>query len=242
MMKKFFCFSALFLFLFSLSFGKSLWDNGLNVYKVYVKKGEIVKIKFTDKTIMKYQIEQKQNNYQATKGKKGGGELFSFFPSAEVNENDNIKNQNNLSINNVNQFAIPAKVTEIDGDTVSIQGQNMSLINGETFKIEISGEFDLPSISPDSSILSTEIYNLDFKVYRESPTNAALFNANDLEFSTNYSEITSNQVYNPTNNTTNIMLVTNMSSVKLEFKGIRDEKKKDILMNYLNFIVSALFR
>lgn len=220
-------------------YAKSLWKDGLNVYKLSVKKGEIVKIRFSEKTILKYKIEQKQNNYQATKGKKGGGNLFSFFPDAEINENDSIRNQNDVSVNNENNFVIPARVTASEGNLVTIEGVNSSLVNGESFKIRFSGQFDTGSLSSDRSVLSTEIYNLDFQITKEPPANAELFSAKDMVYTTNYTEMVTNTTVS--NGVTNLTLTTNLSSVKLEFQGIQDSKKKQILVNYLNFIVNSLF-
>lgn len=220
-------------------FARSLWKDGMNVYKLRVKNGDLVRIRFSEKTIMKYKIEQKQNNYQATRGKKGTGQVFSFFPDAEVSENDTIKNQNDVSVNNENKFVIPAKVKAVSNGIVSIEGLNSSLVNGETFRIRFLGEFDMSSLNSDYSVLSTEIYNLDFQVTKEPPANTEFFSEKDLLFTTNYADLTTNIVV--TNNTTNTMVTTNESSVKLEFKGIQDAKKKQILVNYLNFIVNSLF-
>ena len=221
------------------SFAKSLWKDGLNVYKLSVKKGDLVRIRFSEKTILKYKIEQKQNNYQVTKGKKGVGQLFSFFPEAEVSENDTIKNQNDVSVNNENKFVMPAKVTRVDGSIVAIEGLNSSLVNGETFKIRLLGEFDMGSLNADYSVLSTDIYNLDFQVTKEPPVNAEILSEKDLVFATNYSEFVTNAVVS--NNVTNLVVSSNQSSVKLELKGIQDAKKKQLLVNYLNFIVNSLF-
>lgn len=232
-----------FLFWFTVgASAKSLWDSGMNVYKLSLKTNEIVKIRFSDKTILKYKVEQRQNNYQQTKGKKGGGDLFSFFPDAAINENDTIRNQNDVSVNNESKFVIPAKVTAMDNDTVSIQGLNSSLMNGEVFRMEFQGEFNIDSLLSDYSVPSTEIYNLDFKVYKDSPTNNALFSENDLVYATNYTEIATNHVFDTNKNVTNDVVITNLSSMKVEFKGIQDSKKKGIIVNYLNFIVNSLFR
>lgn len=241
--------SAAILFLFFLAAAltgpaqtapaKSLWKDGMNVYKLRVKNGDLVKIRFTEKTILKYKVEQRQNNFQNTTGKKGGGQLFSFFPDADVSENDTIKNQNDVSVNNENKFVIPAKVTAVNGGIVSIEGKNSSLVNGESFKIRFLGDFDMNSLDSDYSVMSTEIYNLEFQVTKEPPVNTDYFSEKDMVFATNYSEMTTNAVIS--NNVTNFTVTTNMSSVKLEFKGIQDAKKKQILVNYMNFIVNSLF-
>ena len=141
------CLGLIFMLFSVFAFGKSLWENGVNMYKISVKTGDIIKIKFSDKTIMKYRIEARKNNFETTKGKKGGGEIFSFFPNAEVNENDNTRNQNTVNVNNENNFTIPAKVTALKDELVSIQGANSSLINGDLFRIELKGNaISIPSL------------------------------------------------------------------------------------------------
>jgi hypothetical protein len=223
-------------------YAKSIWTNGFSFYQTSVKEGDIITVRFSDKTLMNYNVQQKRNDFQSESGKKGSGDLFSFFPNAEVKQNDTVKNQNNLNVNNQNRFQIPAKVTAVNGRTAVLQGLNSSLVNGESFRVEFTGEADFSSLQSDGSILSTDIYNLDFKIFQETPTNTSYFQSDDLVFQTNYNEIFTNQVVDPTNNTTNSLIVTNLANFKLEFKGIRDEKKKDLLANYLNGVIQALFR
>lgn len=239
-MKKWFV--IICLFSAGLLSAKSLWNNGLSLYQVKVAKGDIVKIRFSEKTLMKYKVEQRQSSYQATKGRKGGGSLFSFFPDAEVNQNDTIRNQNNLNVNNENKFVVPALITDIEDRTVMISGNNSTMVNGEAFKVQFDGQFDIRSLNADLTIFSTEIYNLNFRVLNESPTNAALFSANDLIFTTNYNEMLTNKVIDTNTNLTNEVITTNFSSIKIEFKGIADEKKQDLIVRYLNTIINALFR
>lgn len=218
---------------------KTLWQEGSSVYRMTVKTGDIVRIRFTEKTILKYKIEQKQSQHQLTRGRQGGGELFSFFPDAEVSENDTIRNQNAVTVNSENRFVIPAKVTRVDGPVVSVSGVNSSVLNGENFKIAFSGEFDVSSLLSDRSVLSTDVFNLDFRVTQEPPVNEAVFSEDDLVFRTNYTELTTNATV--TGGVTNWTVATNMSSIRLELAGIRDSKKKQILANYLNSVIQSLF-
>ncbi len=234
-------FSVLSLSFISIMYSKSLWDNGMNFYKVNVKKGDIIKIRFLEKTIMKYKMDQRQSDFESRKGVKGKGDLFNFFPDVEVNADNNLRNQNNLSVDNETSFSINAKITAVNDNTAVFDGYHSTLINGEIFKLEISGEFDVNSLGSGSSISSTDIYDLDFRVLNESPTNAVMFNQDDLVFSTNYTDIVSNQVLS-SNNITNMQITTNLSSFKLELAGIRDSKKKELLMNYLNSMINLLFR
>lgn len=222
-------------------YSRSLWDNGINFYKINVKPGDLIKISFLEKTIMKYRLEQRENDYESKKGVRGKGDIFNFFPDVEVNDNDTVRNQNNLSVDNESSFSINAKVLTISNNTATLEGYHSTMVNGEIFKLQISGEFDINSLNSGSTILSADIYNLDFRVLNESPTNQDILNSDDLVFTTNYTDISTNQTIS-SNNITNSEITTNQSTFKLEFTGIRDTKKKDLLMNYLNSIISLLFR
>jgi hypothetical protein len=196
---------------------------------------------FLEKTIMKYKLEQRQSDYQSRKGVKGKGEIFSFFPEIEITGDDTIRDQNNFSLDNEESFSINAKITSVNNTTANFEGFHSTLMGGEIFKLQISGEFDINSLEPGSSIASTDVYDLDFRVLNQNLTNAAMFSRNDLVFSTNYSEIQTNQVIS-SNNITNTQLTTNLSSFKIEFTGIADSKKQELLMNYLNTMINLLFR
>jgi len=239
-MKKYISVAMLIFAIIILLYGKSLWQD-VNIYKVNVKVGDIIKIKFAEKTLLRYRQEQKQNVYQDIKGKKGKGEVFSFFPDAEVTEDNTIRNQNTLTINNENKFVITAKIISIQGDLLKLQGYHSTLVNGEIYKLDISGECSKNSLGSDRSIYSSDVYNLDFKVSRETPVNPAVFNENDVVYTTNYTDIVSN-ITITSNNETNVTMVTNFSSFKLQFSGIQDSKKKQLLVNYLNSIINTLFR
>ena len=226
-------------------FSKSLWDNGVNHYKMNIKSGDIIKIKFSEKTIMKYKIEQKMDTYENTKGIKGSGDSFSFFPEMEVIENDTRKNQNNITVNSENKFNIPAKVISIENNTITLKGFHSSIMDREMFRVEISGECAMNSLTSDLSVFSTDIYNLEFKISSSVPTNTLFFSEKDLVFKTNYSDFFTNQVISTNSNgitLTNTRIDTNLSALKIEFKGLSEIKKQEILQNYLNSMINALFR
>ncbi len=241
-MKKFSALFPVFFFISSVISAKSLWTDGGSLYTVKVKQNDIIRIQFTEKTLMKYKTEQRRNNYESIKGKKGGGSFFSFFPDAEVGGNDTVRNQNDMSVNRENRFTVPAKVLSIEGNTAAISGVNTVAVNGEFLKVSITGEFDTRLMQPDNSLFSTDIYNLEFRVENTAPQNEAVFSDADLVYSTNYTEMLTNQVFDPTNQVTNTVITTNLSAVKIELKGLTDSKKREIVSKYMNFILNALFR
>jgi len=225
-----------------LIFGKSLWDSGFSIYKLNVEPGDIITIRFSDSTVLKYDIQQKEAANQTTEGKKGIGAVFSFYPDAGVNDADTMNNRDTMQVNNQNKFLLPAKISDIKGDSATVDGSAASIINGNLFKISFSGEFSLRSLNSDMTVNSTDIYNLSFNAAQSPSVESNLITEDDLVFKTNYSDITTNQVFDSTNNITNILVVTNPSSMTIDFKGIADPKKKDLIINYLNVIMNALFK
>ncbi len=220
----------------------SLWKNGNIFYKQKLKEGDIITVRFSDKAIMKYRIENKNTAYLTKKGKKGSGNLFSFFPDIEAKENDTTKNSQNWTVNNENNFVIKAKVINLNEDYGSLEGNNSIVIDGEKYGFRLSGEFLISDLEPDNSIFSTEIYNLNFELSRENLRKSDFLSEEDVVFQTNFNEIITNRVFDPTNNITNIQITTNLSSFEIKLKGISENKKKEIIINYINSILTHLFK
>ncbi|MEJ5284838.1 MAG: flagellar basal body L-ring protein FlgH [Brevinematia bacterium] len=220
----------------------SLWKDGNIFYKQKLKEGDIITVRFSDKAIMKYRIENKNTAYLTKKGTKGSGSLFSFFPDIEAKENDTTKNSQNWTVNNENNFSMKAKVVSINEDYGILEGNNSIVIDGEKYGFKLSGEFLVSEIEPDNSIFSTEIYNLNFELSRENLKKSDILGEGDIVFQTNYNEIITNRVFDPTNNTTNVVISTNMSSFEIKLKGISEDKKREIIINYVNSILTHLFK
>ncbi|MCX7821696.1 MAG: flagellar basal body L-ring protein FlgH [Brevinematales bacterium] len=225
-----------------LLFSTTIWKNGNIFYKQKLREGDIITVRFSDKAVMKYRIENKNSAYLTKKGKKGSGNLFSFFPDIEAKENDTTKNSQNWTVNNENNFLMKAKVISIDGDYGVLEGNNSIIIDGEKYGFKLSGEFVISDLEADNSIFSTDIYNLNFELSRENLKKDNVIGEGDIVFQTNYNEIITNRVFDPTNNVTNIQITTNMSSFEIKLKGISEEKKREIIINYVNSILTHLFK
>ena len=234
---------CVFIAFFSVwAYGKSLWDSGFSLYNINIKPGDIVTIKFTDSTILKYDIQQKETINQNTTGRKGSGDVFNFYPDAGINQSDSLNNRNNLDVNNVNKFSLPAKVSVISNNNILIDGNASSVINGDMFKITFSGEFSLKSLDSDMTVKSTDIYNMSFNAVQIPSASDNLITETDLVFKTNYNDIESNMVFDTNKNISNIQVITNPSSMTLDFKGLADSKKKELIINYLNILINSLFK
>lgn len=219
---------------------KSLWLD-FSLYRLKIKVGDIIKIRFDEKNIIKYETESRKDNFQSTKGKRGKGKTFDFFPDAEITDSDTIKSKNQLLVKNDSEYGISAMVQEVSGSTVYIRANNNTIVNGETLAVELSGACNIMRIKPDYSIDSTDIYGLNFTVQKQSLTNKNLLSDDDLIFTTNFTDIKTNVIVS-TNNITNTVLTTNIAAMQLKFEGIRDSKKKELIINYLNVMINALFR
>jgi hypothetical protein len=245
-------------------FSKSVWTT-VPIYHINLKPGDIIRIKFTEKTMLKYKIEKVQNVNLAQKGVTGKGEMFSFFPDIELKSDDTVKSKNQLNIDNQNKFTVSARVESVDGGVVSLKASTKSLINGQIFGVELSGECSVKFISADYSVLSYNLHNLDFEVKNYAETGSKDFSPSDLIFTTNFAEVLTNRSYTTniapfigttllangnmltytnirTNLTTNYTFSTNQSSLRLKLEGLTDVKQKEIIIKYIGFIMNSLFK
>lgn len=224
---------------------KSLWEDGGSIYRVTVNAGDILRIRFGEKQVMKYKMEQKSVQSDDTKGRKGSGELFSFFPDAAVTANDRVSGKSEVNVQTENRFTIAARVIEAGSNSLKLQGFTSSLMNGEALRVEISGECARGRVESDRSVSAGDLYDLSFRVAGQPPTNAMAFREEDVLYKTNYTGISNALVIGTNTNgllVTNLVSITNPASLKLEFAGISDAKKRELLVNYLNAVVNALFR
>lgn len=239
-MKKFMLIAFYFLF-FNRLFSASIWNEGNRFYRISIKSGDILTIKFSDKTGMKYRLEEKVNNYFNKEGVKGKGEIFAFYPDAGASQNDTSRKQISLDLKTENNFTLKGKVVSIDESKGTLEGLSTLMIGGEFYKIGFSGEFDIYSVNSDYSINSTDIYNLNFKVFREQPQITEVLSENDLVFQTNFTEVYTNYVFDPTNNLTNLVISTNFSAFEVKLKGVSGKKRQELILNYLRSIINTLF-
>ncbi|OHD57330.1 MAG: hypothetical protein A2Y33_07550 [Spirochaetes bacterium GWF1_51_8] len=254
----------LLLLMTAYGFAKSVWTT-MPFYHLNLKPGDILRIKFSEKTLMKYKIEQTKNKNVGQKGVTGKGEMFSFFPDIELKGDDTVKSKNELNINNQSKFTVPAKVESVDGGIVTLKADTSTIVNGQVLGVMMTGECPVKFISPDYSVFSSDIHNMDFEIKNFSQSESEYFNADDLVFSTNYAEFITNYTYLTniapllgwnvatngrtnfytniaTNLITNYTFTTNMSSIRLKLEGFTDAKQKDIIIKYVGIMMNSLFK
>ena len=236
-MKKF---SVLFFLLITSSvFAKSIWTN-FNLYAIEVKQGDILKILFHQKRVLNYKLELKDNKNMNNQGITANGQLFSFLPLTDVRENDQTALKKRLNFKADNKMIFPVRVTTVNNGLLTFSGNNITVINGEQWKLTLKGECLKSDVTPNKTIQSTDVYNLNFNVSRQTPKMLNVLSNSDLIIDTNAMTIQTNQTIS--NGLTNMRVLTNRSSLKFEIKGIKNAKKRALILHYLNTVVNTLFR
>jgi len=95
-------------------------------------------------------------------------------------------------------------------------------------------------LQADMTLPSTALYNLQFSLVQEDKTREPFFKEADLIFKTNYTDIRTNLVVS--NAQTNLIVETNQSVYELVLKGISEDRKKQLIIQYLNRLVELIFR
>ncbi len=216
----------------------SLWEDG-SFFSLQLRTGDILKVHFQEKKVLKFEQQLKKNDNQNLKGKLISGEAWGFIPMTTISENDDTASKKELTIKQEKDLYVPVKITAITNRTVYLQGKSASLINGDTMELTLKGQSDINRIASDLSLASQDIYDLRFEVVNSSEQNDKILNMDDLIFETNYSDIQSNILVN--NNQTNLVVSTNRSSLSLKFKSVQDDKKKEMVLFYLNTMIKNLF-
>jgi hypothetical protein len=218
---------------------RSLW-NEVNIYKPRVNVGDIIRVRFDKETQIRYRIEGRMSRYQESHGKRGEGQAFDFYPEARITDNDDRNFRNTLEVRNNNNFIVPSIVGAVEGNTIVLHGNTSTTIDNQIFALELRGMCNINSIRPDFSVASEDIYNLDFHIKNYSLTDDTFLSGEDLIFETNFTDISTNIVVE--NEATNYIISTNEEAFTLRFSGIRDEKKRELIIHYLNVLVNSLFR
>lgn len=218
---------------------RSVWENYALFDRTF-RPGDALKIVFSEKTMIRYESQIKQNDNRTQSGVTPHGELFDFFPSAGAAQNDQSSHANTTTVKVEDKFAITAAVVAVTNNLLRLRAHNTSVIGGEMFDMNIDASCDARSVGSDRTVNSVDLYDMSFSVHAVSATNLNL-TMDDLIFKTNYHDIRTNRIVDAAG-VTNVTVTTNMSSMKYEVTGIRDEAKQRLILRYLNLITGALFQ
>ncbi len=236
-MKKAFVIVAGFIFILILQ-SVSIWDQ-TTFFDNAIHVGDILRVHFLEKRIQTFERKLKSSENQNLAGKTMTGEAWGFLPLSSLTQNDNTASQRSLSLKQMQDFYISVKIAAITNQQVYVEGRSSTLINGEVMEMILKGESDLYRIKSDKSLYSHDLYNLRFEMNSRVEEDKSVLNMNDLIFETNYAQIQTNRVFQ--NGITNTSYLTNESSLSLKFKGIQDQKKKEMVLFYINAMIKNLF-
>lgn len=215
----------------------SLWEQD-HFFQRNVAVGEVIRVHFQEKRLISLDNKLKKSDNQKQSGKTLSGEAWGFLPSGLLGQQDSRSGHTTLSIKQMQDFYISARVLAVTNQQVYLEGRTTTAINGEILALVLTGQSDLYRIKPDRTLFSHDLYNLRFAIQNSVEQDSAL-SMEDLIFVTNYSEIQTNlQIQN---GLTNLQYVTNNSSLDLKFKGIQDDRKKQMVLFYVNALIQDLF-
>lgn len=212
----------LFLFINCLSytlFSESLWnDNATYIYsqKINYKAGDTVEIVVEETSVIDYKSTNKTDKFSNIT--ITGGEmttLLTFLPKGNIEESKNSQNKDQFKINTVLQGTI----TNINNQIVTISASKNVQIDNKSSKVQITGEANISDIS-GKKISSKKLLNSQISITTLIDNDNIVINQNDFE----------KFRINP-DSTTDLR----------EDTRIRDEKKREMLLNYFNKILNVIF-
>ncbi|MCX7883260.1 MAG: hypothetical protein N2314_08575 [Brevinematales bacterium] len=219
----------------------SVWNTPeASLYTVKVEEGDVLLVVFSDKTVLKLKEDQKRSANENSTPLYGRGGVLNFYPEGEVVEQSTRKGQRQYSLSEEKKFVLPARVISKEGKWLRLEGRFQSEIGGQIYSFLFQGEAMMRFVQANMTIPSSALYNLRFQLVQEDKTKDPFLAETDLVFKTNYTDIRTNLVVS--NALTNLVVETNQSAYELVLKGIAEDKKKTLILQYLNRLVELIFR
>jgi hypothetical protein len=202
---------------------ESLWrDSHLFSTRGVIQPGDILKIQFAYRNIIRYRNEMKTGESEESSFGQPSIKTFSFLPSLE---NTTTHNRNsNLEYNNEREFSMRIAVTVESASTngiVNFSGGHTVILNGQSERILLQGQVRMADIGEGNTVTSTDIANLTFAWHGPQVMRQQALSTNDL-----------------------VATATNEDGSPAASDGIEltPEAKQRLLMQYLNRIHDILFR
>jgi len=147
-----------------------------------------------------------------------GGEMtsiLSFLPKGSIEENKNSQNKDQIKITNI----VQGRITAVNGETVTINANKSLNVNNKISNVAITGEANFSDIS-GKRISSKKLINSQINITTLVDNQNIVINQNDFE----------RFRVNP-DSTTDLR----------EDTRIRDDKKRQMLLDYFNKILNVIF-
>lgn len=228
MRRIFFTFILISVFI-GILYAETLWDEKGNIYstKKQWKVGDSLKIIFNERSLVDYRMSSSDMQKVSAQGRGGQGMFINFLPS--LGSSDNFQTSQKVSTRNKSQLdtSITVKITAIlPTGNLQIKGRHSIQVNNQLENITISGEVNPKNIKKKKYIYSTDVINATIN-YQSKIIKPTVIKPTDFV-----------QTF-----TTNISVVSGKTQVNITSKyEISEKKKNQLIIEYLNKILSILFR
>jgi flagellar L-ring protein precursor FlgH len=227
-MKKFFIIKLFILIFILYLSAESLWDERGNIYstKKEWKAGDTLKIIFKEDRLVDYRIALSEMQKVSTRGQGGIGQYINFLPA--LGASDNFDTSQRVSTKNKSslQAAITVQILQVlPNGNLQVSGNHSIVVNNQTENIIITGEVNPKDIKKKKYVYSTDIINAAIN-YQSKIIKPTIIEAKDYI-----------QTF-----TTNIITVGGVTKTNIVSEyTISPEKKNQLILEYLNRILSILF-
>lgn len=206
-----------------------LWNEENNIYstKKKYKAGDTLKIIFNEKVLVNYRIATSDTGKITATGEGGSGNYINFLP--KLGSGNNFQTSQKASTKNKGELrkGITVKIDTILPDgTLQISGTHSIQINNMLEQISIKGKVNPVDIRNKKYIYSTDVLDPTI-IYKSDVIKPPIITAKD--YIKTYS--------------TNISVVSGKTQVNITSKyEISENKRNQLIIEYLNKILSILFR
>jgi len=208
---------------------ESLWVEEGNIYSRTKswKVGDTIKIIFKEKTILEYNNLVSEMTKINARGEGGSGAFINFLP--KLGGSENFETSQRASVKNRREISrvITAQVINLlPNKNLQISANHNIIINNNSETITITGEVNPSDIKNKKYVYSTDIINasINYQSVILKPTLIA-----QSDFVKTYQ--------------TNISVVSGKTQINITSQyEISENKRNQLILEYLNKIISILFR
>lgn len=217
---------VLTLVLAGLSSAVSLWqENNLFSSRKNLNNGDILKIVFDSKSVIKYRAEMKHGGTDKVSLKKPGVNTFNFLPSFDHNATKDNSNRVDYTVEKEFRSAMAVVITAVaPNGVVTFQGQHTMVMNGQQEQINLTGRVSVTDIFDGNSVKAADIAGLNLTYTGPVKDQQQRITGNDLVYPTNASA-TNGQGAN----------------AGKDAPALTEQRKRQLLQAYLNRIANILF-
>lgn len=189
-----------------------------------LQAGDILKIVFDTKNIIKYKIEMKRGGTDKVSLNQPGVATFSFLPAFNYNTSSDKNNRIDYTVEKEFGTVLAVQVTAVNQNgIVAFEGQHTMLLNGQQESIRLSGRINANDLYNGNSVKAVDVANLNLVYLGPTRQMQAAINNNDLVYRTN-------------NTATN-----RQGSAQSGLPELTDARKRQLIRDYLNRIANILF-